>query len=150
MRTRPLLVLAVLGLLLGACTGSGGGGGGGTAGVITLRFQSLAWQQESVTATKELVKEWNATHPQVKVAYVQGSWDSVHDQLLTSFEGGAAPDIIHDASDDLADFAYGGGSPICARCCPPGSSPTSRAAAGRRRPSGTGSSECRSSRSRAF
>jgi ABC-type glycerol-3-phosphate transport system substrate-binding protein len=39
---------------------------------------------------------------------VHGSWDSVHDQLLTSFEGGEAPDIIHDASDDLADFAYGG------------------------------------------
>ena len=77
-------------------------------GRITLRFQSLAWQEESVDANKELVKEWNAAHPDVKVEYVQGSWDSVHDQLLTSFEGGEAPDIIHDASDDLADFAYGG------------------------------------------
>lgn len=27
---------------------------------------------------------------------------------LTSFEGDEAPDVIHDASDDLADFAYGG------------------------------------------
>lgn len=54
------------------------------------------------------MKEWNAAHPDVQVEYVQGSWDSVHDQLLTSFEGGEAPDIIHDASDDLADFAYGG------------------------------------------
>ncbi|OQQ18922.1 hypothetical protein B0675_18870 [Streptomyces sp. M41(2017)] len=105
MRTRLLTVLAVLGLLLTACTD---GDGGRSHGVITLRFQSLAWQQDSVTANKELVKEWNATHPGVKVEYVQGSWDSVHDQLLTSFEGGEAPDIIHDASDDLADFAYGG------------------------------------------
>ncbi|MFD6490718.1 ABC transporter substrate-binding protein [Streptomyces sp. NPDC060188] len=104
MRTRFLTVLAVLGLLLTACTD----GGGGAHGVITLRFQSLAWQQDSVTANKELVKEWNASHPGIKVEYVQGSWDSVHDQLLTSFEGGEAPDIIHDASDDLADFAYGG------------------------------------------
>ncbi|WP_327352554.1 ABC transporter substrate-binding protein [Streptomyces sp. NBC_01304] len=77
-------------------------------GKITLQFQSLAWQQESVEVNKELVKEWNAAHPDVQVKYVQGSWDSVHDQLLTSFEGGEAPDIIHDASDDLADFAYGG------------------------------------------
>ncbi|MEU8792254.1 sugar ABC transporter substrate-binding protein [Streptomyces sp. NPDC048643] len=105
MRTRLLTVLAVLGLLLTACTDDGGGR---AHGVITLRFQSLAWQQDSVTANKELVKEWNASHPGVKVDYVQGSWDSVHDQLLTSFEGGEAPDIIHDASDDLADFAYGG------------------------------------------
>ncbi|MET8033340.1 sugar ABC transporter substrate-binding protein [Streptomyces sp. NPDC005345] len=105
MRTRLLTVLTVLGLLLTACTD---GDGGRSHGLITLRFQSLAWQQDSVTANKELVKEWNATHPGIKVEYVQGSWDSVHDQLLTSFEGGEAPDIIHNASDDLADFAYGG------------------------------------------
>ncbi|TRV79684.1 sugar ABC transporter substrate-binding protein [Streptomyces sp. 130] len=89
-------------------TGCGGGGDGGTDGRITLRFQSLAWQKESVDINKQLVKEWNAAHPDIRVEYVQGSWDSVHDQLLTSFEGGEAPDIIHDASDDLADFAYGG------------------------------------------
>ncbi|MBD0747909.1 ABC transporter substrate-binding protein [Streptomyces sp. CBMA152] len=80
----------------------------GAAGRVTLRFQSLAWQKESVAATKELVKEWNAEHPDIRVQYVQGSWDTVHDQLLTAFEGGEAPDLIHDASDDLADFAYGG------------------------------------------
>ncbi|MBE8473337.1 ABC transporter substrate-binding protein [Streptomyces justiciae] len=102
MRTKAILVLL---LLLTACTG---GGGTSDDGTVTLRFQSLAWQEESVAANKQLVKEWNATHPDVKVEYVQGSWDSVHDQLLTSFEGGEAPDIIHDASDDLADFAYGG------------------------------------------
>ncbi|MET7938089.1 extracellular solute-binding protein [Streptomyces sp. NPDC005322] len=79
-----------------------------SGGRITLRFQSLAWQKESVEANKSLVQEWNAAHPDIHVEYVQGSWDSVHDQLLTSFEGGEAPDIIHDASDDLADFAYGG------------------------------------------
>ncbi|MEV6592715.1 ABC transporter substrate-binding protein [Streptomyces acidicola] len=102
MRARVLVV--VLLLLLTGCSS----GGGRDDGRITLRFQSLAWQQESVEANKELVKEWNAAHPDIQVEYVQGSWDGVHDQLLTSFEGGEAPDIIHDASDDLADFAYGG------------------------------------------
>ncbi|MEU1664424.1 sugar ABC transporter substrate-binding protein [Streptomyces sparsogenes] len=77
-------------------------------GTVTLRFQSLAWQQESVAANKQLVAEWNAAHPTIQVEYVQGSWTSVHDQLLTAFEGGEPPDIIHDATDDLADFAYGG------------------------------------------
>ncbi|MFE7624201.1 ABC transporter substrate-binding protein [Streptomyces sp. NPDC057509] len=89
-------------------TGCGTGGDGGTDGKIRLRFQSLAWQKESVDINKQLVGEWNAAHPDIQVQYVQGSWDSVHDQLLTSFEGGEAPDVIHDASDDLADFAYGG------------------------------------------
>ncbi|MFI6766196.1 extracellular solute-binding protein [Streptomyces sp. NPDC050355] len=80
----------------------------GAGGRITLRFQSLAWQQDSLKANKQLVAEWNSRHPKVQVQYVQGAWSTVHDQLLTSFEGGEAPDIIHDASDDLADFAYGG------------------------------------------
>ncbi|WP_431772628.1 ABC transporter substrate-binding protein [Streptomyces cucumeris] len=79
-----------------------------TGGKVRLRFQSLAWQKESVDAVRRLVGEWNAAHPDITVEYVQGSWDSVHDQLLTSFEAGEAPDIIHDAADDLADFAYGG------------------------------------------
>ncbi|MHC5907155.1 ABC transporter substrate-binding protein [Streptomyces sp. S6] len=101
----PVLVVLLL-VFLAACSADTSDDDG--AGRITLRFQSLAWQDESVAATRELVKEWNATHPDVNVKYVQGSWESVHDQLLTSFEGGDAPDIIHDASDDLADFAYGG------------------------------------------
>jgi ABC-type glycerol-3-phosphate transport system substrate-binding protein len=96
------VVVAVL--LLAGCSP----GGTRDDGRITLRFQSLAWQEESVEVTRELVAEWNAAHPDIRVEYVQGSWDSVHDQLLTSFEGGEAPDVIHDASDDLADFAYGG------------------------------------------
>lgn len=94
-----------LALLLTGCAGDGDGGADGK---IRIRFQSLAWQKESVDINKQLVKEWNASHPDVEVRYVQGSWDSVHDQLLTSFEGNEAPDVIHDASDDLADFAYGG------------------------------------------
>ncbi|WP_309029552.1 ABC transporter substrate-binding protein [Streptomyces alfalfae] len=104
-RARFLGAATALTLLLAGCSGGSGDDDGGR---ITLQFQSLAWQKESVDANKALVEEWNATHPDVKVEYVQGSWDSVHDQLLTSFEGGEAPDIIHDASDDLADFAYGG------------------------------------------
>lgn len=105
MRRRTLALTAALALLLTGCTAGDDTSGDG---VVRLRFQSLAWQKESVDANRELVREWNAAHPDVQIEYVQGSWDSVHDQLLTSFEGGEAPDIIHDASDDLADFAYGG------------------------------------------
>lgn len=103
---RAAAAAAVLAVLLTGCSGTDDGRD--ADGTIRLRFQSLAWQKESVDANKQLVKEWNAAHPDVQVDYVQGSWDNVHDQLLTSFEGGEAPDIIHDASDDLADFAYGG------------------------------------------
>ncbi|MER7621549.1 extracellular solute-binding protein [Streptomyces sp. NPDC126503] len=106
--SRARLLAAVLTALALLLTGCADGGERRTDGIVRLRFQSLAWQKESVEANKRLVAEWNARHPDIQVAYVQGSWDSVHDQLLTSFEGGEAPDIIHDASDDLADFAHGG------------------------------------------
>ncbi|UQA37061.1 extracellular solute-binding protein [Streptomyces cavourensis] len=103
---RMAAAATALALLLTGCSSTDDGRD--ADGTIRLRFQSLAWQKESVDANKQLVREWNAAHPDVQVEYVQGSWDNVHDQLLTSFEGGEAPDIIHDASDDLADFAYGG------------------------------------------
>ncbi|MEU7345332.1 extracellular solute-binding protein [Streptomyces bacillaris] len=103
---RMAAAATALALLLTGCSSTDDGRD--AEGTIRLRFQSLAWQKESVDANKQLVREWNAAHPDVQVEYVQGSWDNVHDQLLTSFEGGEAPDIIHDASDDLADFAYGG------------------------------------------
>ncbi|WP_327370843.1 ABC transporter substrate-binding protein [Streptomyces sp. NBC_01217] len=105
-RTAAAAVATALALLLTGCAGTGDGRDGN--GRIEIDFQSLAWQKESVDANKQLVKEWNETHPDIHVNYVQGSWDTVHDQLLTSFEGDEAPDVIHDASDDLADFAYGG------------------------------------------
>ncbi|MFF8695583.1 ABC transporter substrate-binding protein [Streptomyces sp. NPDC015144] len=105
-RRATAAVATALALLLSGCAGQDDGGR--HDGRIELRFQSLAWQKESVDANKRLVEEWNETHPDVHVTYVPGSWDTVHDQLLTSFEGGEAPDIVHDASDDLADFAYGG------------------------------------------
>ncbi|MFF3121088.1 ABC transporter substrate-binding protein [Streptomyces sp. NPDC057908] len=104
--TTAAAVATALALLLTGCSGTGGGRDGN--GRTELSFQSLAWQKESVDANKQLVKEWNETHPDIHVNYVQGSWETVHDQLLTSFEGDEAPDVIHDASDDLADFAYGG------------------------------------------
>ncbi|MFF8916295.1 ABC transporter substrate-binding protein [Streptomyces sp. NPDC015032] len=105
-RRTAAAVATVLALLLTGCAGTDRERG--DDGHTELSFQSLAWQKESVDANKQLVKEWNEAHPDIHVTYVQGSWDTVHDQLLTSFEGDEAPDVIHDASDDLADFAYGG------------------------------------------
>lgn len=107
-RRRWAVALTAAAALLAGCTAAPDAGGGGRGGPVRIRFQSLAWQPESVEATKALVAEWNAAHPEVRVQYVQGSWSSVHDQLLTSFMGGEAPDVLHDASDDLADFAHGG------------------------------------------
>ncbi|GAA4610111.1 sugar ABC transporter substrate-binding protein [Actinoallomurus liliacearum] len=90
----------VIGLTAGC---SGGGNDSGKP--VTLKFLSLAWQKDSLAANKRLVAEWNKANPKIQVQYVQGSWDNVNDQLVTSFEGGDPPDVIHDDSSALAGFA---------------------------------------------
>jgi multiple sugar transport system substrate-binding protein len=91
---------------LAACGGNSNNGNssGSSTEKVTLKFQSLAFQKTTVTATKKIVADWNAANPNIQVEYVQGSWDSVHDQLVTQFQGGTAPDIIHDESADITGF----------------------------------------------
>ncbi|MEU6846247.1 sugar ABC transporter substrate-binding protein [Streptomyces sp. NPDC046716] len=108
MRRRTFLTAAAAGLAGAAVAGCAGSDSESADGTVTLEFLSLAWQKESVDANKALVAGWNKAHPKTRVKYIQGSWDNIHDQLLTSFEGGEAPDIFHDDASDLTDFGYGG------------------------------------------
>ncbi|WP_117210683.1 ABC transporter substrate-binding protein [Allorhizocola rhizosphaerae] len=104
---RRLAVAAALLLGLAACSG-GNAPQEETSGPVKLRFLSLAWQKESLAANKEIVTKWNAEHPDIQIEYVQGDWNSVHDQLLTSFEGGDAPDIFHYEAAALGEFSKQG------------------------------------------
>jgi multiple sugar transport system substrate-binding protein len=91
---------------LTACSSSGGGNDSG--GTVTLRFQSLAFQKPTIAAVKSIVTSFNKSHPKIHIKYSEGSWDSVHDQLVTQFQGGTAPDIIHDEAADISGFAQQG------------------------------------------
>jgi multiple sugar transport system substrate-binding protein len=75
---------------------------------VNLTFQSLAFQDTTIAATEEIVAAWNEANPDIQIELVQGSWDNVHDQLVTQFAGGTAPDIIHDAAADILGFAEQG------------------------------------------
>ncbi|GAA4066337.1 ABC transporter substrate-binding protein [Nonomuraea soli] len=115
MRITSALAAAAVLALSAACGsgGSTGATGGGTASEapaepVKLNFLSLAWQKESIEANKALVDEWNKNNPTIQVTYVQGSWDNVNDQLVTQFEGGGAPDVIHNDSPALSGFATRG------------------------------------------
>ena len=102
--------IALAGLLGGCAFGgtSTSSGGGSSDGPVTLTFQSLAYQDTTIAATKQIVDSWNSAHPDIQVNLTQGSWDNVHDQLVTQFQGGTAPDIIHDESSDIMGFASQG------------------------------------------
>ena len=110
MRIRPAATLAAAALaataLVTACSSSSSstaGSSSSAAGKVTLQFQSLAFQKPTIAVVKKIVDSWNASHPDIQIQLTQGSWDSVHDKLVTQFEGGTAPDIIH---DDAADVSY--------------------------------------------
>jgi multiple sugar transport system substrate-binding protein len=106
-------VVLIAGLAVASCATStnesdDNSDSGDSEGPITLRFQSLAFQESTIQASKQIVDAWNAEHPDIQVEYVQGSWDSVHDQLVTQLQTGKAPDIIHDESADISGFARQG------------------------------------------
>ncbi|MCI0513831.1 sugar ABC transporter substrate-binding protein [candidate division KSB1 bacterium] len=73
-----------------------------------LRFVSLAWQEQAIAANQQIVADWNANHPQMPVEYIQGSWNAIHDYLITSFETNEVPDIFHYESAIIVDFAQRG------------------------------------------
>ena len=104
------VLTAALALAVAGCATSSDDGNNDESdgGKVTLRFQSLAFQEPTVQATKDIVKAWNDAHPDIQVEYVQGSWDSVQDQLVTQFQGDTAPDIIQYESASVTQFAEQG------------------------------------------
>jgi len=111
-KKKGLFVLSLVGVLVFALTVSssawwifGGDDEEKKEETITLRFRSLAWQEQSIKANKEIVADWNKKHPDVQVEYVQGDWGSIHDYMLTSFETGETPDVFHYESAAIADWA---------------------------------------------
>ena len=99
------VVAALSGCAFGGGTPTDDGAGDGP---VTITFQSLAYQDTTIAATEEIVETWNADNPDIQVELTQGSWDNVHDQLVTQFQGGTAPDVIHDESSDILGFAEQG------------------------------------------
>jgi ABC-type glycerol-3-phosphate transport system substrate-binding protein len=113
MKRKALLGIgAAVALLLSGCALNSGdssdSSGESATGPVTLTFQSLAYQDSTVKAVKDIVDTWNKDNPDIQIKLTQGTWDNVHDQLVTQFQGDTAPDIIHDESSDIMGFAQQG------------------------------------------
>ncbi len=107
MKSRGVFIAACLTtttLLLAAC----GSGDAGDDGPVTLKFQALSDQPAAIAATESIVEDWNTANPDVQVEIVPAGWDGVYDKLITQFNGGAAPDIIHYEAASIVSFARDG------------------------------------------
>lgn len=99
--------LTIAALTLAACGGGDDDGAGGD-GPVTLTFQSLSDQPAAIEATESIVAEWNEANPDVQVEIVPAGWDGIYDKLITQFNGGAAPDVIHYEAASIVPFARDG------------------------------------------
>ena len=63
---------AALGIALAGVATSAGAHASGDP--ITLKFQSLAFQDSTIAATQAIVDAWNTANPDVQVEILQGSW----------------------------------------------------------------------------
>jgi multiple sugar transport system substrate-binding protein len=75
---------------------------------VNLTFATYVWQPATIEATEQIVADWNAANPNIQVEIVPIDVNSVHDALVTQFQGGTAADIIHDESADLTGFVQQG------------------------------------------
>lgn len=109
MKTRGVSIAACLTIttaLLASC--ASGSGDAGDDGPVTLKFQALSDQPAAIAATESMVEDWNTENPDVQVEIVPAGWDGVYDKLITQFNGGAAPDVIHYEAASIVSFARDG------------------------------------------
>jgi multiple sugar transport system substrate-binding protein len=105
---RKFLGLGAAVVLCTVLSAAGAQAGSRRQSAVTLTLSTYVWQPTTVTATKNIVAAWNASHPQIQVQIVPVDPNSVHDKLITSFVGGTASDIVHDEAADIAGFTQQG------------------------------------------
>ncbi|HEX6991810.1 MAG TPA: sugar ABC transporter substrate-binding protein [Gemmatimonadales bacterium] len=64
--------------------------GGGSEAAVTLRFWAMGHEAEVVAP---LVREFERTHPGIRVDLQQIPWTAAHEKLLTAYVGDATPDV---------------------------------------------------------
>jgi multiple sugar transport system substrate-binding protein len=85
--------------------------------MILLTLSSVVWAEDIVTiqyafwgnptaigVEKDIIDEFEKTHPNIKVTPVVAAYNDYHPKLLTLFAGGQAPDVMRIDSYFMADF----------------------------------------------
>ncbi len=93
-RWRPVFALVVFVLLLTGCARP--------SDETVIRFWAMGREAEVVS---ELVREFEATHPGIRVEVQQIPWTSAHEKLLTAFAADALPDICQLGNTWVPEFA---------------------------------------------
>jgi multiple sugar transport system substrate-binding protein len=97
----PSAMVAVLGVL--ALSGCGGKGGGAKGNVV--RFLSMDYDPASSAVQRQIVDEFNKTHPNGKVEIDIVHWNDGHQKLQTLISGNQAPDLAIVGTRWMSEYA---------------------------------------------
>lgn len=86
-----IFILLVVGGIFAYQTFSGNGGGNAASKEITLNYWSL-WENDTVT--RQLLADFEATHPNIKVQYTVQSPKQYRERLQSAINRGEGPDIF--------------------------------------------------------
>ena len=107
MKARLLIVLAVFGLLVPACTG-GGDESSPTdetaSGPVTLTFWH-GYTDAEADSMNALLDEWNADNPDIQVEPLFVNNDKALQKLTVALQGGEPPDITYQYGSSLPQLA---------------------------------------------
>ncbi|MET0440720.1 MAG: extracellular solute-binding protein, partial [Casimicrobiaceae bacterium] len=67
-----------------------------------VRFWAMGREGEVVT---EILREFERTHPGIRVEVQQLPWTAAHEKLLTAFAGEATPDVCQLGNTWIPEFA---------------------------------------------
>jgi multiple sugar transport system substrate-binding protein len=84
-----------------ACLAALAGCNAGSDGRTTIRFWAMGREGEVV---QELVRDFEARNPDVRVDVQQIPWTAAHEKLLTSFVGRATPDVSQLGNTWVCEF----------------------------------------------
>jgi len=92
------------GLALGLVLAVAGGAacGPSAAGDTVLKFWAMGREGEVVA---ELVRDFERTHPGIRVTVQSLPWTAAHEKLLTAFAGGTTPDLAQLGNTWIPEFA---------------------------------------------
>ncbi len=96
---RRLRLAGFLVAMLAMAASSGCGAGEGDR--VTLRFWAMGREGEVVT---ELMHEFEAEHPGVRVQVEKIPWSAAHEKLLTAHVGRSSPDVAQLGNSWMAEF----------------------------------------------
>ena len=92
-------------LLMAGCSSSNGGGTASAGGVVHLTMLT-GLTGPDLPSYQALIKEFNATHPDIQVTMTAEPWATVEQKLPSAWATGQGPDLATPSSDPGSIFNY--------------------------------------------